>query len=304
MSSRHFPLSIALRCSHVSSAVFSAAMLFPPACVVLTRTETMDLAALAPSARPLGMHCANAVGVALTIPPFTLALTQSPSLLRSNAAQGTTGAVLWSITPHLARYLLSPRTPFSPLLTSTTTVLELGCGVAAVLAATLGTRVGSYLQSDLASMTKLAALNLAANLPPLPRRKPANYHPPDVSTIDVDWENTDLPSHPALRTLGRPLGMVIASDCVYNEGLVPAFVDTLEAACKLHRDGDESEAQKTVVLVAQETRSPDVMECFLTTFMERFVVYRVPDDKLSEELRGEKGYVLHVGILKDDGRDR
>ena len=263
----------------------------------------MDLAALAPSARPLGMHSANATTITLSIPPFTLSLTQSPSLLRSNAAQGTTGAVLWSITPHLACYLLSTKNPFAPLLTPTATILELGCGVAAVLASTLGTRVGAYYQSDLGSMTKLAAQNLAANLPASPRRKPANYRPPNVSTIEVDWENTDLPSHPSLRSLNRPLDIVIASDCVYNEGLVPAFVDTLEAAGKLHREEGEEEEGKTLILVAQETRSPDVMECFLTTFMERFVVYRVPDESLSEDLKGDRGYVLHVGVLRDDVRE-
>lgn len=268
----------------------------------------MDLAALAPSARPLGMHSANAVGITLSIPPFTLSLTQSPSLLRSNATQGTTGAVLWSITPHLARYLLSPGSPFTLLLTPSSTVLELGCGVAAVLAATVGTRVAAYYQSDLPSMTKLAAQNLAANLPPPPRRKQQGYRPPNVVTIDVDWENTELPSHPALRKMGGPLDLVIASDCVYNEGLVPAFVDTLVAACRLHRgegeDDGEGEGEgegnrgRTLVLVAQETRSPDVMECFLIEFMRRFVVYRVPDDRLSEELGGERGYVLHVGVLR------
>ncbi|KAA8893821.1 hypothetical protein FN846DRAFT_820291 [Sphaerosporella brunnea] len=262
--------------------------------------EATLLASYAPPSRPLGLHTPQATSITLSINSFTLTLTQSPSLLNSTHKSGTTGAMLWSITPHLARYLTAPKCPLP--LTASSRVLELGCGVSAVLASTLGTMVGAYVQSDIPAITRLAAQNLAENLPP-PQKKGKKLLRPQgiVETIPLNWETDDVATQPVLKALRGPLDLVIASDCVYNEALVQPLVDTLVSACLLGREeGDRETQEKTMVLIAQELRSPDVLEFFLDKLMERFVVWRVPDELLSQELKEGNGYVLHVGVVKDD----
>jgi hypothetical protein len=198
--------------------------------------------------------------------------------------------MLWSVTPHVARYLTSPTCALP--ISSSSRILELGCGAAAVLACTLGPVVRTYIQSDIPAIVKLAEKNVSANLPGVVGKKRGGV----VHTIPLDWERDDVATQPVLKALGAPLDWVVACDCVYNEALVPPLVETLASACRMNRDGVEG---KTMVLVAHELRSPDVMEEFLETFMEAFTVWRVPDRLLSNELREGNGYVLHVGVLKD-----
>ena len=263
---------------------------------------------------PLGLYSPRATSVTVDVHGQTLTLRQSPALLHAPLACGTTGAMLWNITPRLARFLTSPprpaRSPARPsppssssiaaqLLPPSARVLELGCGVTALLACTIGPRVAAYLQSDMHYAAKLAEENLRSNLP-----RPS----PGVRTITLDWEEDHVASQPALRALGAPLTAVIACDCVYNEALVEPLVDTLAAACRLHRlpplpsSGAEQGGEGrdgTTVIVASELRSPDVHECFLDALMARFDVWRVPADCLPADLQPTDGFVVYVGLLKD-----
>src|SRR5436853_39775 len=68
----------------------------------------------------------------------------------------------------------SPACLAAQLLPPSARVLELGCGVAALLACTVGPRVAAYLQSDMHYAAKLAEENLRSNLP---------RSSPDVRTI-------------------------------------------------------------------------------------------------------------------------
>jgi hypothetical protein len=260
-----------------------------------------------------------------------LTIHQSPTLLRSSLRTGTTGAVLWSITPLFASLLASPGNVFAStgVLSSRSTVLELGAGVSSVLALTLGRRVRRYVQSDQEYTQRLAARNLAENLPSLlpsiaavsrggggregrakrattaakNRPKIASPTPqePRIDTIVLDWEESDVLHHPQLQGQG-PLDVVIACDCVYNEALIRPLVETCVDACLLDRDEaelrGEGDHDKTVVIVAQELRAAEVLECFLDEFTKRFDTWRLPDELLPEALRPTAGYAIHVGVLK------
>ncbi|KAF8253135.1 hypothetical protein K440DRAFT_277981 [Wilcoxina mikolae CBS 423.85] len=242
--------------------------------------------------RSLGMHAPQEPTVSVNINAFTLTLTQSPTLLRSSLACGTTGAVVWNLTPRLARYLTSSS---CPLLPPSSRILELGCGVSSVLAATLGTMVNTYIQSDMPYAVKLAEQNLRENLPARKKGKKVEYN---VHTIRLNWEEDDVASHPVIRALDGALTAVIACDCVYNETLIQPFLDTVVSACLLHRINAEKEEEKTLVIVATEIRSPDVQECFLEAFMARFDVYRISSEFLPDELQPEHGIVIHIGMLR------
>jgi hypothetical protein len=157
--------------------------------------------------------------------------------------------------------------------------------------------VHTYIQSDIPAIVKIAEKNVSANLPVASGGKgKGKKRVGVVKTIPLDWERDDVASQPVLKEelAGNPLDCVVACDCVYNEALVNPLVETLVAACGVNRGEG-----KTLVLVAQELRSPDVLEEFLERWMREFNVWRVPDILLSEELREGNGYVLHVGVLKD-----
>lgn len=55
------------------------------------------------------------------------------------------------------------------------------------------------------------------------------------------------------------------------------------------------------MVVAQQLRSADVFEAWLSSFCERFRCWQVPDEWLGEGLREGSGYVVHVGVLKEGG---
>lgn len=97
----------------------------------------------------------------------------------------------------------------------------------------------------------------------------------------------------------RSFEVVLACDCIYNDTLIKPLVQTCVDACKL-RDLDSSKVEKepTVVIVAQQLRSDEVFESWLREFMRAFRVWRMPDEKLTVELKSDSGFVIHVGILR------
>ncbi|KAG7131249.1 Diaminohydroxyphosphoribosylamino-pyrimidine deaminase like protein [Verticillium longisporum] len=135
-----------------------------------------------PSAN-LGFIDPRAAELDITLPPnrdFTI--HQSPTLLASSRAGGTTGAVLWKITPLFAAFLSSPDCPFLPRSSSAPTgpassdaaVLELGCGISALTGLACGPRVGRYVLTDQPYVARLVQRNLDANeRAPAPARRGA-----------------------------------------------------------------------------------------------------------------------------------
>lgn len=139
-----------------------------------------------------------------------------------------------------------------------------------------------------------------------------------VDLISLDWEQDSLRHHPAFRDHTRAkISLVIAIDCVYNESLVPHLIETCVDACSLPCPAapknvhafESRGASETLVLIALELRSPDVLECFLEQFTKYFIVWRVPDSLLIQELRTGvddeceglgSGYVVYCGTLKGD----
>ncbi|KAL4910407.1 hypothetical protein BDW74DRAFT_144998 [Aspergillus multicolor] len=124
---------------------------------------------------------ASAVDIAIHEREYTI--HQSPTLLSSSRAGGTTGAVLWKITPLFASWL-SNRTR-NPLwstghLTPSSTIVELGCGISALTALALspllepsGTN-GHYIATDQEYVHKLFRQNLQSNPPKAQSRSSAS----------------------------------------------------------------------------------------------------------------------------------
>ncbi|KAL4927653.1 S-adenosylmethionine-dependent methyltransferase [Aspergillus undulatus] len=172
----------------------------------------------------LGFVDSKASSIDLTIHSHEYTIHQSPTLLSSSRAGGTTGAVLWKITPLFASWLSN--TASNPLwtngyLTSSSMVVELGCGISALTALTMapllepgsGRAGGHYLATDQEYVHKLFRQNLVSN-PPRSSKKlkgasrgsggkkqqkfsagdaadDGNPHP-SITFTSLDWE-TDIP---------------------------------------------------------------------------------------------------------------
>ena len=109
----------------------------------------------------------------------------------------------------------------------------------------------------------------------------------------LDWETSDLASLYKDLDVDH-LDLVISCDCIYNEALVEPLATTMRDICQLASEN----SRPTVVVVAQQLRSPDVLEAWFNAFCKYFHVYRIPDIELDEGLREDSGYTVHVGIVR------
>lgn len=246
-------------------------------------------------------------------------ILQSPGLLSSNAASGTTGAVLWKITPLVAEWLQQTDNFLFKhgILGSNSHVVELGCGISGLIALTARRRVGRYIATDLDYVLKGLRKNLVENGASASSedstavnsksktggsRKARQQRGPvtsgstrganDVLTLDLDW-TTCTPSYLESNLPDKDaVDCVLACDCIYNEALVEPFVQTCAELCGLR-------GRPPVCIVAQQLRSDLVFEAWLRAFTRRFHTYRVPDGLLSPGLRSGSGYVIHVGLLRN-----
>ncbi|KAJ4418915.1 Ribosomal protein lysine methyltransferase [Gnomoniopsis sp. IMI 355080] len=272
----------------------------------------------------LGFIDAKATTLDITINNQDLTIAQSPAVLSSNRSGGTTGAVVWKVTPLFASWLSSPSNILfqTGIASATSTVLELGCGVSALVGLATAPLVKRYVLTDQNYVAKLVDLNIAQNKrkapPPSTSRKskankaaaavPASSSSAaasgNVEFHSLDWE-TDTPH----ATLCIP-DVVVACDCIYNDALIPPLVQTSVEACRLKLGSAEhnkgagegvlSVTMPCVCIVAQQLRDPEIFEAWLKEFMVKgFRVWRLPDEELPEGLRESSGFVVHIGILQE-----
>ncbi|OKL61918.1 hypothetical protein UA08_02602 [Talaromyces atroroseus] len=220
----------------------------------------------------LGFCDSRASTVDLTIHGRDYTIHQSPTLLSSKREGGTTGAVLWKITPLFAEWISSTSNPFwrppNHILPSSATVIELGCGISGLVALTLAPLVGKYVATDQEYVRKLFRQNIdenaASSSAPISNRKkkgssgskkPSRSSKNKASNADdnknnnikfipLDWE-LDIPSNDVLhgeddnRTTTRTatttngFDLLISCDCIYNEALIPSLVRTCADICAL-----------------------------------------------------------------------
>lgn len=184
-------------------------------------------------------------------------------------------------------------------------MLELGAGIAGIVPVMLAPLVNRYIATDQAYALKLLQENVTANRIPLvgsraqktPRRvkvEPAS----NIHVAGLDWETDDVASFLGSHSIGEGVDLVVACDCVYNYALIEPFVQCCADICKVRREQDV--AEQTIVLVAQQLRQPDVFEEWMEAFHKKFRSWRVPDEHLKNELGEGSGFVVHLGILRED----
>ena len=261
----------------------------------------------------LGFVDAKATSLDITISGTDFNIIQSPGLLSSNRTEGTTGAVVWKITPLFAEWIaLEENVLFqSSILDRQSTVLELGCGVSGIVAIASSPRVGKYVATDQQYVFKWLKPNIENNIPNPKNSDKVKQHGKitdskavsnNILIMTLDWESSSVSD--LARMIGvnsadnvQSINAVIACDCIYNEALIEPMVRTCAEICQLPNASSLGKA--TVCIVAQQLRSDVVFEAWLFAFHKTFRVWRVPDDLLIKGLREGSGFVIHVGILRE-----
>ncbi|KAI8624534.1 hypothetical protein F5Y19DRAFT_312970 [Xylariaceae sp. FL1651] len=264
----------------------------------------------------LGFVDSQATTIDLTIAGKDYTIHQSPTIL--NRPGSTTGAVIWKITPLVAEWLASSDNVLwtSGGLSSSSSVLELGCGISGLVGLALSPLVSRYVLTDQTYVARLVEKNLEENIVPQQRsssqkrkgKSSFTSAPTNLRFVPLDWELDEVTSSLAGSLDVASFDAVIACDCIYNDTLIKPLVQTCADACSLRqRDKRTISSQPhnigvpipAICIVAQQLRDPEIFEGWIKEFSEQFRVWRVPEEALSKELRANTGFVVHIGVLKD-----
>ncbi|KAK8059897.1 S-adenosylmethionine-dependent methyltransferase [Apiospora saccharicola] len=262
----------------------------------------------------LGFVDARASSLDLTVAGKDYVIHQSPAVLSSNRAGGTTGAVLWKVTPMFADWIASPGNPLwkTGVLAPTSAVIELGCGISGLTGMVLAQLVARYVLTDQPYVSKWIDTNLAENAANLSaagaattrrRGKAAAAAPSgNVAFAPLDWELDEVTARLTGSDAIKSFDTVIACDCIYNDALIRPLVQTCVDVCKLRRtdaeEGPQQSQEPAICIVAQQLRDPEIFEGWAKEFHKHFRTWRMPESHLSDALRGNAGFVIHVGILR------
>lgn len=244
------------------------------------------------SERDLGFVGRKENTLEVTINGQDFEIRQSISLLNSSQEKSTTGAVAWKVSPLFCEWILTPGTVLHSLVINRKrTVLEFGSGVGGILAVTIGPKVGKFIATDQEHLLKLLRENISENLPAPSRKKPVEW---DVKALEYDWEYAEQ----LIVNLEDDLvdvdgaGVIIACDTIYNDFLIPHFVNALLTA--IRKIGSNCH-----IILAQQLRAEPIMEAILRELLSRgFSIWNVPDYLLSSELA--QGFAVHYVRLNSD----
>ena len=243
----------------------------------------------------LGFVDSKVINLDMDIGKRSYMIRQSPGLLKSDRDTGTTGAVLWQITPLVANWLSSTQNFLWELswLRSDSIIVELGCGISGLIPLSIASLLprGIYALTDQAYVMKILNQNITANqMCQPPGRNPCQGL--QIRTLAFDWETDSVSNVTAVLGKDSKIDLIVACDCVYNEYLIQPFVSTCASLCALQ----SRKSQKTGLLVAQQLRSEEVLQMWLDEMLKSFLIFRVPAKVLPGELR--KGYVMHFALLR------
>ncbi|KAL1916742.1 uncharacterized protein VTP21DRAFT_5446 [Calcarisporiella thermophila] len=218
----------------------------------------------------------------IQIDSHRLEITQNVSVHRSSR-EVCTGTVVWDSSVCLAQFICSNKTQlgFDP---KTTRALELGCGCG-VLGTVIAPLVRHITMTDVFDVLRYTTLkNLRRSLP--------------ESWISLGEENKTLEEEARVQVqeliwgeplgedlFARPYNFIFASDVIYNESIVAAFVSTLYT---LLANGERN----SVGVLAQELRSDTVhYELLIQLRKHNLAAARVPQKKLPPLF--QHGFVIY-----------
>lgn len=183
--------------------------------------------------------------------------------------------------------------------------LELGCGASPLIALTLAPRISRFVATDQQYILKIFDQNVKENLPETRHQLKRHGVSGQVETLALDWQSNDPSNLSEVLENSGPSGKgasckgvdcIFACDCIFNEALVEPLVETCRSIC-MTRAGAHDALEPTLCILAQQIRSPDVLEYWLSAMMRYFLVYRIRGQMLPAELSETSGLVVHLAIL-------
>lgn len=206
------------------------------------------------------------------------------------------------------------------ILSSTSHCLEMGCGVSPLLSILVGLKVSRFVATDQRYALRQFKRNLQESLCDQQgarqqtmskdhgRGKPSKASSSSkIEVVELDWEESCIEQLPRILQQGNSddglswdgPDVVVACDCVINEALTAPFVQACASLCSLRRSRGARRLEAAVCIVAQQLRSPDVLNLWLARMTQQFHVYRVRDDQLPTALGPHSGHVVHLATLKN-----
>ncbi|KAJ5915199.1 hypothetical protein N7454_011094 [Penicillium verhagenii] len=261
----------------------------------------------------LGFLDSRAAAVEVSIHDREYTIHQSPTLLSSSRAGGTTGAVLWKITPFFAEWISSPTNPLwtNSVLTPESIVAELGCGISALVPLSLAPSIQHYIATDQEYVRRFFRTNIdenaSVNSGPSKQKtgkskgsgggskkkqtsskaKSPVATATNITFTTLDWE-LDQPA--LLRDCidsqstiddneDRGFDLLLSCDCIYNDALVSPFVRTCAEICRLRpvyeplATNDAKSARRPTVCIVAQQQRAP--EVFETWLRETLREFRV-----------------------------
>lgn len=250
----------------------------------------------------LGMIDDKSISLEIEIAGLQYEIRQSPGLLTSSNAEGTTGAALWKISPIVAEWLADPKAILwsSRILHAEANVLELGCGITGLIGCVLGRHVGKYILTDQRSVLKLLQQNVDANaaVHSTSRKRlakkaaTAGIIENNVKTLELNWETDRVDVLHQVLGPDEAIDLVVVCDCVFNDFLLEPLTSICEEI------GNRLPASQPVFLFAQQLRSDQIFSSFLELLNHKFRVWRVIDSVLPAALQEGSGYAVHLAVLR------
>ncbi|KAJ1811525.1 hypothetical protein LPJ56_005807 [Coemansia sp. RSA 2599] len=205
-----------------------------------------------------------------------LTIRQNPNI---NGELGQTGAVLWSSSVVMSEFFASKKASGDwPIDGINALELGSGCGLVGLTLHRLG--ASRVVLTDQSRMMRLLSKNIDMNRLPSAKHRQRQ----DIFAAEYIWG--DAPEDQ--RVLSEPVDLVVVSDCVYHESVVPLLVRSLVDVCRAGRE----DGAPVVAVIGQELRSDLVHQVFLAQLLQHFTVHRVP---ISDGIDGV--YVLYVAWL-------
>ncbi|EGW33399.1 uncharacterized protein SPAPADRAFT_71250 [Spathaspora passalidarum NRRL Y-27907] len=244
----------------------------------------------------------NTIEISLPQTGIDLKIKQSLTELSSTKkTSSTTGFLCWWSSVFLVDWLSTSNV--TKLLSKSSTVIELGAGVGGICASVLAGKVKRYTATDQKHILKLLKENIESNITTpyvsstltngssSKSKKDKKDTLPIVDVLEFDWEELEQGMHNyhELTSNSGPPDIILACDTIYNEYLIPHFVNTMKMLL-----GAES-----IAIVALQLRDSITIESFI-----RYVIIdaglrmsTVSSHMLSGQLRS--GYGVYIITLKD-----
>lgn len=238
----------------------------------------------------LGLVARKNGTIEVTVGDKDVNITQDLSQLNSSKQSSSTGFVAWKVSPIFFEWLQASTCKLNGLISLDSVIVELGTGISGIGPIVLGDKVNRYIATDQEHLLKLLKHNIDENMVSTRYfgKNSIKLHPViDITEFDWEYPQTIENFEGKISNIGEN-GIVIACDTIYNDYLIPHFVNAVNSVLNCMGSG-------SILLVAQQLRCEEILESALNALiLSGLTCYSIPDGLLSEKLID--GFSVHLFV--------